>query len=113
MPPPPAARKLPPWLGGHLGELWTAAVFAAQQAAGLPIAAAGAPFKPYGIDVVTLELPAASPQVNAPLLLGLPFGGHMQGVFQCNLPPASPLKPNSCFKTPSPVVSIGLSCSSQ
>ena len=40
----------------HARELWTGAVFAAQQAVGLPTAPHAA-FKPYAVDAITLQLP--------------------------------------------------------
>lgn len=51
------ARLLPLWVTDHATQLWKGAVFAGQQATGLPFSAAAA-FKPYGIDAVTLELPS-------------------------------------------------------
>lgn len=45
-----------------------ASSYNSEQAAGLPVASAGAPFKPYGIDVVTLQLPPVQPGVRDAVL---------------------------------------------
>ena len=62
------AAMLPESVLRHCRALWTAAVFAAQQAIGLPTAPHAA-FKPYGIDAVTMQLPAPPPQVETWLAL--------------------------------------------
>lgn len=56
------AKVLPPWLEGHLSQLWSLAAFGGQQAAGLPLSAAAA-FKPFGIDAVTLQIPSLPQEV--------------------------------------------------
>lgn len=50
------AALLPAPVVEHARQLWTGAVFAAQQATGLSTAPHAA-FKPYAIDAVTFQLP--------------------------------------------------------